>query len=41
MNKGKIPVERRFFLNNTELFLNAREKKLLITLKVEYYQWKI
>ena len=26
MDKGKIPAKRRFFLNNAELFLNAREK---------------
>ena len=29
MNKGKIPVEKRPFLNNVGLFLRTREKKLI------------
>ena len=28
MNKGKIPIEKRSLLNNTELLLSKREKNL-------------
>ena len=28
MGKGKIPIEKRFFINNVGLFLSAREKML-------------
>ena len=31
MKKGKIPVEKRYFLNHLGLFLSARETFLIIS----------